>query len=52
MSPVGGRVVDQTAVAWGERLRAARPSITREMPVMRRFTPTRVPMAHVELDGQ
>ncbi len=35
-----------------ERFRAAMPIITREMPVIRRFTPTRVPMAQTELEGQ
>jgi len=34
------------------RFRAARPNINREIPVMIRFTPTSVPMAHTELDGQ
>src|ERR1700722_7047884 len=35
-----------------DSFRAARPSISRENPVIRRFTPTNVPMAQVELDGQ
>ena len=33
-------------------LRAAVPSMSREIPVIIRFTPTSVPMAHTELDGQ
>jgi hypothetical protein len=32
--------------------RAARPNISREIPVISRFTPTRVPIAHTELDIQ
>ena len=32
--------------------RAVRPSISREIPVINRFTPTSVPMAHTVLDGQ
>ena len=33
-------------------LRAAVPSMSREIPVIIKFTPTNVPMAHTELDGQ
>jgi hypothetical protein len=33
-------------------LRAAVPSMSREIPVIIKFTPTSVPMAHTELDGQ
>jgi hypothetical protein len=32
--------------------RAAIPSMSREIPVISRFTPTSVPIAHTELDGQ
>jgi hypothetical protein len=33
-------------------VRAADPSITRENPVIIKFTPTSVPIAQIELDGQ
>jgi len=33
-------------------LRATVPSMSREIPVIIRLTPTSVPMAHTELDGQ
>ena len=32
--------------------RAANPNINLDIPVINKFTPTRVPIAHTELDGQ
>ena len=31
---------------------AANPNISLEIPVINKFTPTNVPIAHTELDGQ
>ena len=32
--------------------RAASPNMSRVIPVINRFTPTRIPMAQIELEGQ
>jgi hypothetical protein len=32
--------------------RAANPNINLDIPVINKFTPTNVPIAHTELDGQ